>query len=245
MSASGGAVPPAIVWAMRRALRIASVTLITAGLVILLDAGLTVVWQEPVSALYSHYRQNAASSELNNVRDDFLNDPEVGRILDAKRKEAAAERVDERAKQLADLFERGLANGQSIGRIRIPSIGADYVIVQGTDEADLQRGPGHYDYTALPGQGKTVAIAGHRTTYGAPFNKIDDIKVGDSITLEMPYATFTYRVSGTDIVSPTDVGIVDETGKERLVLTACHPLYSAAERYVIYAGLERVELAAR
>jgi sortase A len=235
---------------MRRALSIASVTLIAAGLVILLDAGLTVVWQEPVSAFYSGMRQSAASSELNDVSSDFLENPAVGRALNgsdgpegkpAKSAEATEKRAEERAKVLADLFEKGLVNGQAIGRIRIPSIGASYVIVEGTDEADLQRGPGHYDYTALPGQGKTIGIAGHRTTYGAPFNKINEIDRGDSITLEMPYGTFTYRVTSTDIVDPTDVGIVDETGHERLVLTACHPLYSAAQRYAVFADLERAD----
>jgi sortase A len=121
-------------------------------------------------------------------------------------------------------------------------MGADYVVIEGTDEGDLQKGPGHYPTTALPGQGKTVAIAGHRTTYGAPFNKIDAVDVGDEIILEMPYATFVYKVTETDIVDPSDVEIVDDVGRERLVLTACHPLYSAAERYVLFADLADVTL---
>lgn len=115
-------------------------------------------------------------------------------------------------------------------------------MIQGTDEGDLQKGPGHYPTTALPGQGKTIGIAGHRTTYGAPFNQIDKIEVGDEITLEMPYATFTYKVTKTDIVDPSDVGIVDNVGRERLVLTACHPLYSAAERYTVFADLDEITL---
>ena len=233
---------------MRRYLRIASVTLITAGLVILFDAGLTVVWQEPVSAFYSHMRQNAASSELEGVSADFLGQPAVGRVLGgdggpsrAAKRKTAERQAEQQARRLAGLFADGISNGQAIGKIKIPSIGADYVVIEGTDEADLQRGPGHYDYTALPGQGKTIGIAGHRTTYGAPFNKINEIDVGDPVTLEMPYGTFTYRVTSTDIVDPTDVGIVDDTGEERLVLTACHPLYSAAQRYAVFAALERVE----
>ncbi len=223
---------------MRRAVRIASVTLITAGLVILADAGVTVAWQEPLSAFYSQLRQNAASGELDSVREDFLADPAVGRALARKGAEARAE---DRARALAGIFAEDVEMGQPIGRILIPSIGADYVVIEGTDEGDLQRGPGHYEYTAFPGQGETIGIAGHRTTYGAPFNKINEIEKGDSITLEMPYGEFTYEVTGTDIVDPTDVGIVDETGRERLVLTACHPLYSAAQRYAVFADLERAQ----
>jgi sortase A len=215
------------------------VTLIVTGLVILLDAGITVLWQEPVSAFYGHLRQSAASSELSSVKSDFLDDPKVGKALHDQA--ASEKRTERRAKVLASLFADKIQNGQPIGRIRIPSIGADYVVIQGTDEADLQRGPGHYDYTALPGQGKTIGIAGHRTTYGAPFNKINEIDKGDSVVLEMPYGTFTYRVTSTDIVDPTDVGIVDEVGHERLVLTACHPLYSAAQRYAVFADLEHIE----
>jgi sortase A len=226
---------------MARTLRIVSVTLITAGLVVLADAGATVVWQEPMSAFYSQLRQNAASGELDTVKEDFLDDPAVDRALRSRKREQAEDAAERQARKLAGIFADRVENGQPIGRIRIPSIGADYVVIEGTEESDLQRGPGHYDYTAFPGQGKTIGIAGHRTTYGAPFNKINEIDDGDEVILEMPYGTFTYRVTGHDIVDPTDVDIVDETGRERLVLTACHPLYSAAERYAVFAELERVE----
>jgi len=134
--------------------------------------------------------------------------------------------------------------GKPFGRIKIPSIDADYVVVEGTEEADLERGPGHYPDTALPGQRRTVAIAGHRTTYGAPFNQIDKIEIGDTIVLEMPYGTFTYDVTATRIVDPDQVGIVRDIGHDRLVLTSCHPLYSAAQRYAVFADLKRIDLAA-
>ena len=98
--------------------------------------------------------------------------------------------------------------------------------------------------SALPGQGRTVAIAGHRTTYGAPFNQIDKIDVGDPIALEMPYGRFTYDVTATKIVDPSQTGIVRDVGRDRLVLTSCHPLYSAAQRYAVIADLKRVDLAA-
>ena len=220
---------------MRRILRILSVSLITAGIVILLDAGITLAWQEPISAFYGSIRQNQAESQLQDIKKDFLSEPAVVDLPPAKS-------IDARAEELADIFEKTLRNGKPFGRIRIPSIDADYVVIQGTDEGDLQKGPGHYPTTALPGQGKTIGIAGHRTTYGAPFNQIDKIEVGDEITLEMPYATFTYKVTKTDIVDPSDVGIVANVGRERLVLTACHPLYSAAERYTVFADLDEITL---
>jgi sortase A len=221
---------------MRRGARILSVALITAGLVILADVAATLIWKEPLSAVYAEIRQSQAAGELDTVRDEFLEDPDVAELA------SGAADVEARAARLADLFEERLEEGKPIGRIEIPAIDADYVVIQGTEEADLKRGPGHYPDTALPGQGGTVAIAGHRTTYGAPFNQIDKIDVGDPIVLAMPYGRFTYEVAATRIVEPTETGIVRDVGRDRLVLTSCHPLYSAAQRYAIVAELERIDL---
>lgn len=218
-----------------RVLRILSVALITAGIVLLADAGLTLAWKEPVSAIYSSLRQDQAAGELDDVRSEFLELPEVA---------AAGERASgqgEQASRLAKLFEERLEAGEAIGRIEIPSIDADYVLIEGTGTTDLQRGPGRYPETSLPGQGRTIGVAGHRTTYGAPFKEIDEIEEGDPITLEMPYGTFTYEVTGTEIVDPSQIEVVDDVGRERLVLSACHPLYSAAQRYIVFADLTDVE----
>ncbi len=87
-----------------------------------------------------------------------------------------------------------------------------------------------------------MGIAGHRTTYGAPFNKLDDLEPGDEIILEMPYATFAYKVQEVEIVEPTEIGVVENVGYERLVLSACHPLYSAAQRIIAFAKLEEISL---
>jgi sortase A len=212
-----------------------AVALITAGVVILADVVATLVWKEPLSAVYASVRQNEAADQLDTVSDEFLRDPAVAGLVgvgDSPR----------RAERLADLFAKKLEDGRPIGRIEIPAIDADYVLIQGTEEADLERGPGHYPDTALPGQGRTVGIAGHRTTYGAPFNQIDKIEKGDSITIEMPYGTFSYAVTDTKIVDPSQTEIVDNVGRERLVLTSCHPLYSAAQRYAVFADLDRIEL---
>ncbi|HET6831307.1 MAG TPA: sortase [Solirubrobacterales bacterium] len=222
---------------MRRVARIVSVALITAGVVILADVVSTLIWKEPLSAVYAEVRQNQAAGELDTVSDEFLRSPEVADVA------SGAADTRQRAERLAELFDARLETGEPIGRIRIPAIDSDYVVLQGTEEADLKLGPGHYPDTALPGQGRTVAIAGHRTTYGAPFNQIDKVDVGDQIILEMPYGTFTYEVTATRIVDPDQTGIVRDVGHDRLVLTSCHPLYSAAQRYAVIADLERIDLA--
>jgi sortase A len=114
-------------------------------------------------------------------------------------------------------------------------------MVQGTDAGDLRDGPGHYVDTPLPGEPGTVALAGHRTTYLAPFRDIDQLEHGDDIRLRMPYADFDYQVERTRIVAPTATWVTRRIGYDRLVLTACHPLYSAAQRIVVLARLVRTQ----
>ena len=134
-------------------------------------------------------------------------------------------------------MRRRTPGGGALGRIRIPSIGVDKVVVDGTAAPDLRKGPGFYEQVGLPGQPGTTAIAGHRTTYGAPFRTIDKLAPGDRLTMEMPYGTFTYSVERTRIVLPSATEVVRRVGHDRLVLTACHPLYSAAKRIVVFARL--------
>lgn len=222
---------------MRRLLGILSVAMITAGCVVLSDAALTLAWKEPVSAIYGQMRQDEAESQLRELQADFI----AG--LETEKSSAPQADPVKRARALAEAFEDDLETGKAIGRIDIPSANIDYVVVEGTDTSTLKKGPGRYPETALPGQGKTIGIAGHRTTYGAPFHSIDKIDEGDAITVEMPYATFTYTVEKIEIVAPTEISIIDNIGRERLVLTACHPLYSAAQRYAVFGRLAEIELA--
>jgi sortase A len=215
---------------MRRTLHILSVALITAGIVIAADIALTLVWKEPMSTVYGSIKQGEAEDSLAELEQEFPSPADLRAVRDRD--------VSDRVEGLADLFAEQVQTGQGIGRIEIPSIDLDIVVVQGTDTASLQKGPGHYPETAFPGQGKTIGIAGHRTTYLAPFNDINEIADGDEITLEMPYGTFTYVVEKHEIVDPEQTEIVDDVGYERLVLTACHPLYSAAQRWAVFAKLE-------
>jgi len=116
-----------------------------------------------------------------------------------------------------------------------------FAFAEGTDAETLRSGPGHYPGTDLPGQGGTVGIAGHRTTYQAPFRKNEQLRRGDEIVVSMPYGDFVYLVGRQAVVSPTDAHVLDSGRRERLVLTACHPLYSDAQRLIVFAGLDRIE----
>jgi sortase A len=131
--------------------------------------------------------------------------------------------------------------GDAIGRIEIPAIGVEDHVVEGTDTGNLRKGPGHYPETPLPGERGTAAIAGHRTTYGAPFGDIDDLKRGNVIKLDMPYGRYVYRVERTRIVDDSDFSVLRKVRYDRVVLSACHPLYSAAQRVIGFARLVRRE----
>jgi sortase A len=129
--------------------------------------------------------------------------------------------------------------GDAIGRIEIPAIGVKEYVVEGTDTDNLRKGPGHYPDTSLPGERGTAAIAGHRTTYGAPFRHIDELKHGSVIKLDMPYGRYVYHVERTKIVDDSDFSVLRKVRWDRLVLSACHPLYSAAQRVIAFARLVR------
>lgn len=218
----------------RTLLRQLSTIFILAGLLLLIDVGLTLVWQEPVSKVYADWRQDALADDLDEISRQDLKPAEV----------KALERLPldtERAAFLARALKRRTDTGDPIGRIRIPEIGVNRVVVEGTDGGSLRKGPGHYPETPFPGIRGTVAIAGHRTTYGAPFNEVDKLERGDEVVVEMPYGRFVYRVERQQIVEPTATWVTRRVGHDRLVLTACHPKYSAAQRIVIFARLVRTE----
>jgi sortase A len=219
---------------MRKALRAFSTVLIIAGALLLADAGLTLAWQEPVSALYARVTQNALGGDLDKL--------ESAPATDIERR--ALKGLKTTSRKLAFLsrsLKRRTDDGDAVGRIRIPAIGAKYVVVKGTDSGDLRKGPGFYPQTPFPGTGGTTAIAGHRTTYLAPFRNLDDLDPGDDIIVEMPYGTFTYRVERNRIVDPDALWVTQRVGYPRLVLSACHPLYSAAKRIVTFARLVGTE----
>lgn len=156
---------------------------------------------------------------------------------------------EELVRRLAVRYGHGLKAGDPIGRLRIPRIGLDCLVQQGVggklaldpsgDTSLLRNGPVHYAVTPLPGAGDPFAVAGHRTTYGAPFNKLDKLHRGDAIFVDTPYAKFEYSVAKTSTVLPADVGVLLDRGYG-IVLTTCTPLYSASHRLVVWAMLDKV-----
>jgi sortase A len=218
----------------RRGLRALAVALIGVGALALIDGVVTLVWQEPISALYASIRQKHLSGSLRIV-ERAAPTPLERRTL--------ASIPDEQARIafLARELERTAREGSAVGRIVIPSIGARFVVVKGTSTGDLESGPGLFPETGFPGVPGTTAIAGHRTTYLAPFRHVDALRRGNRILLNMPYGHFTYTVLGQRIVAPTDVqAAVANVGYTRVVLSACTPLYTADKRILVYGRLTQI-----
>lgn len=130
--------------------------------------------------------------------------------------------------------------GEPVAKIDIPEIGVRQVVVMGVGTSELKAGPGHFPGTPLPGQLGNAAIAGHRTSYGAPFGDLDRLEVGDEIVLDTLAGRFTYRVTGSEIVAPTAVEVVATLDATRATLTlvTCHPRYSTRQRLVVSADLD-------
>ena len=130
--------------------------------------------------------------------------------------------------------------GAPVAQIQIPALSLNMIVVQGTSEPDLEQGPGHYVGTPLPGEPGNVAIAGHRTTWGHPFNRLDQLRLGQAIIVTTPQGRFTFRVQWIAVVAPTDLAIITHTTGASLTLTTCNPKYSAATRLVVHAALAGV-----
>jgi sortase A len=197
---------------VRAILRFVASVLMVSGILLIGDAGATLLWQEPVSWWLVKHQQHELEIAL--------------------------------ASPPSRVIHKKPLKGDAIGKITIPRIKLTRYVVEGTDTASLRKGPGHYPSTPLPGQRGTAAIAGHRTTYGAPFRHLDELRRHDRIVVDMPYGRFVYRVQRLKIVDDQDLSVLRKKRYNRLVLSACHPLYSAAQRIIAFARLQR-ELPAR
>lgn len=222
---------------LRQLLRALSTVLILSGSLLIADAGLTVAWQEPVSAVYAKFTQGALGGDLEELEQQAEELPPLER-----RALRTLKTPERKAAFLARTFKRKLDEGDAAGRIEIPDIGAEFVMVKGTSAGSLRKGPGLFPENPYPGARGTTAVAGHRTTYAAPFRKVDQLERGDEIVMRMPYGTFRYEVERTRIVKPSEVWVLNRVSYDRLVLSACHPLYSAAERIIVFARLVKTEL---
>jgi sortase A len=206
--------------------------LLVIGAVLVAIALMTIFWQDPVTAVFAQHEQKVLSAKLAAAE----RAPVSGSTLQlVQRAESDPERIAVLARDLAGRTEAG----EPLGRIRAPGMGVDFVFVSGTGKTSLKKGPGHYDGSPLPGLPGTVAVAGHRTTYAAPFRRMDRLRRGDRITLTMPYGRFTYRVEGLRVVLPQNTGVLKHVRHNRLVLTTCTPVDSAKKRLVTTARLER------
>ncbi len=141
--------------------------------------------------------------------------------------------------------------GGAVAMLRIPRLGNDYkyAVVEGVDTENLKQGPGHKPGSAMPGKVGNFVVSGHRTTYGAPFNRINELKRDDEIIVDTRRARYIYRVTSQDIVDPGDLDVTAPVpGKPDIrpirayiTLTTCHPEYSAAQRLIVYGVLKKTE----
>jgi sortase A len=211
---------------MKRTARTLGTLMIVAGVGMLAWALLVWRWEDPFTSLYTAWKQRELASQLDRQIEDFRPTTPAGASLAAVRRSIAAD---------AARYRRSVERGQAMGRIRIPRLGLNMIVVNGTDHDSLSRGPGRETSTFMPGQRKLVYIAGHRTTYAAPFSHIDRLRPGDRVTLELPYATFTYAITGHRIVAATATWALRSHHREVLALQACHPRFFASHRYIAYA----------
>ena len=212
---------------MRRLVRLTGSLLIVAGIGTLAWAITVWQWQDPVTAVVNRLEQRELSQSLDRTFESRR--PAAGTIISSP---AQRRRTVERE---ASAWRRAAKEGDAIARIRISRLGLDAVVVNGTRSGTLKRGPGRFLGSAMPGQGELVYIAGHRTTYGAPFSRIDRLRKGDRVFLELPYGTFEYAVTGSRIVRSDELSVLRSKGREQLALQACHPRFFASHRFIAYA----------
>jgi len=216
---------------MRGRVHLLGTLLAVAGVLVLGWALLVWQWQDPFTALYTTWKQHQLASQYDKRARTFTTTIS-GPTVKAERASIARE---------AKRYRLSSKRGQVIGRIRVPRMGINMLLVNGTDHDTLKKGPGRDGRTFMPGENRLVYIAGHRTTYLAPFSHIDRLRRGDRVTIEVPYATFIYAVTGHRIVKSTDLSVLRSPRHELVELQACHPRFFATHRYIAYAKLLRVE----
>ncbi len=218
---------------LRRALHILSTALITAGIVVAVDVAMTLAWKEPVSTIYGSIQQGKASDSLDALEQRFLDRADVDTTADVL--------SPQRARELARIFEQEVRTGEGIGRIEIPSIDLETVVVEGTDTASLRKGPGHYPDYRFPRPGphdRDRRAPDHLP--GAVSKDQRDRRRRRDHARDALWQHSPTRSKDTRSSIPLQVEIIRDVGYERLVLTACHPLYSAAQRWAVFARITDV-----
>jgi sortase A len=224
----------------RRLLHVAGTVLVVLGVGAVAWTIVVWRWQDPFTALYTTWQQHKLAGQYKKVEASYR--PLVVARTSAQ-PSASVSVADERrlVGQDAQRYRSTLHAGRALGRLRVPRLGLNIVLVTGTDHDSLTKGPGWYTGSFLPGAGRLIYIAGHRTTYLAPFAHIDSLRTGDRITIKVPYGTFVYRVTRHVIVPSDDLAQLRPGSREVLKLQACHPRFFATQRYIVYAVPVRVE----
>jgi sortase A len=212
---------------MRRFVHLLGTLMIVAGIGTLAWALLVWQWQDPFTYAYTHYQQHRLAKAYEQRLQQYR--------VPAPRPHASLAAERRGIRQEAARYRRDSHRGEAIGRMKIPRLGLNIILVNGTDHDSLTHGPGRDLRTYMPGQGQLVYVAGHRTTYLAPFSHIDSLRRGDRVTIELPYATFVYRVTKHRVVAADDLAVLRSHGREVLILQACHPRFFATHRYLAYA----------
>ena len=204
--------------------------LLVIGVSMLVWAATVYLWKDPFTTAYTAYEQRRLESTLERQFEAWR---PTRRPVSRPGKPAPPRREDVRRE--ARRFRLASQEGDAVAKLKIPRLGIDSVVVNGTSSGDLRRGPGRHLDTFMPGERQLVYVAGHRTTYGAPFSNIDDLRNGDTISVELPYASIRYEVTGHRVVDDNDLSVLESHGREELVLQACHPRFFASQRYLVYA----------
>jgi sortase A len=229
-----------------RWLRRLGLTMMICGVLVVAWAIVVWRWQDPFTALYTMYRQHELGQAYDKRAHAFQlalpATPAAKPVHESNRpKKRVSLAADELAvSQAAREYRLESHEGDALGRMIVPRLGLNMIFVDGTNTESLMNGPGRDLQTYMPGENRLVYIAGHRTTFLAPFSAIDTMKPGDTITLELPYATFIYRVTGHVIVAATDLAVLRSPKHELLALQACNPRFFATQRYIVYARPTRV-----
>ena len=216
---------------MRRPLHLLGTLLAALGVLTLLWALLVWQWQDPFTGLYTRWKQHQLASQYDKRTRSFQ--PTISGLTQAAERASIARE--------AKRYRRDSTRGEVIGRLHVPRMGLNMLLVNGTDHETLKKGPGRDERTFMPGENRLVYIAGHRTTYLAPFSHIDRLRTGDRVTIEVPYGRFIYAITGHRIVKSTDLSVLHSPRHEVVELQACHPRFFASHRYIAYAQLLRVE----
>jgi sortase A len=212
----------------RKLIRLLGWILLGAGVLLIAWGFVIWRWGDPVTGAYTAWQQHRLDGEYHELVEHYT-PPRVTPAETRAEQRQALRRAAQRFRKQSD-------EGAAIGKLHVDRLGLDMVLLNGTDTATLKKGPGRDERTYMPGEGQLVYIAGHRTTYGAPFAHIDRLRRGDLVVVDMPYGSFRYRVTSSVIVPSDDIARLESHGREVIALQACHPRFSARERYIVYAA---------